>query len=157
MTKLPNNARLGLTLYFKSPSLGEIIFIDADASPNDDGEVELLAEGIAELTRRWCAALNRKRKVKDFRPATRAEVVAYVQRQDSVNQRRTAAKPPRRSTSAASVPRTASAGGVRYMLRELGSRYLAIPQRALAALRSQPRSRLPEGRRGYTASPLRMT
>ena len=56
MTKLPDNARLGLTLYFKSPSLGQIMFVDVDASPDDDGEVELLPEGIAELSRRWCAA-----------------------------------------------------------------------------------------------------
>jgi hypothetical protein len=43
-------------------------------------------------------------------------------------------------------PRAASASGVRYRLRELSSRYLAIPQRALAALRSPPRSRSPERR-----------
>jgi hypothetical protein len=47
------------------------MFIDIDASPDDDGEVQLLPEGIAELSRRWCAALNRRRNVKDFRPATR--------------------------------------------------------------------------------------
>jgi hypothetical protein len=139
MTKLPDNARLGLTLYFKSPSLGQIMFVDVDASPDDDGEVELLPEGIAELSRRWCAALNRRRRVRDFRPATRAEVAAYFQQQDSVDQRRAVAKPARRSTSAASASRPAPAGGVRYRLRELSSRYLDMPQRALAALRSQPR------------------
>jgi hypothetical protein len=48
MTKLPDNARLGLTLYFKSPSLGQIMFVDVDASPDDDGEVELLPEDIHE-------------------------------------------------------------------------------------------------------------
>jgi hypothetical protein len=36
---------------------------------------------------------------------------------------------------------------VRYRLRELSSRYFGLPQLALAALRSQPRSRLPEWRR----------
>jgi hypothetical protein len=136
VAKLPNNARLGLTLYFKSASLGQIMFIDIDASPDDDGEVQLLPEGIAELSRRWCAALNRRRNVKDFRPATREEVVAYVQRKDSVDQRRAVAKTARRSTSAASAPRATPASGVRYRLRELSSRYLAMPQRALAALRS---------------------
>jgi hypothetical protein len=105
MTKLPDNARLGLTLYFKSPSLGQIMFVDVDASPDDDGEVELLPEGIAELSRRWCVALNRRRRVRDFRPATRDEVAAYAQRQDSVGQRWAVAKPARRSTSAASAPR----------------------------------------------------
>jgi hypothetical protein len=139
--KFPGNARLELTLYFKSPSLGKIMFIDVDASPDDDGEVERLSEGIAELSRRWCVALNRRRKVGDFRPATRAEAVAYIQRQDGVNQQRTAAKPVRRSASAASVATTAWAGRVRYGLRELSSRYLAMRQRALSALRSRPRSR----------------
>jgi hypothetical protein len=139
MTKLPDNARLGLTLYFKSPSLGQIMFVDVDASPDDDGEVELLPEGIAELSRRWCATLNRRRRVRDFRPATRDEVAAYVQRQDSVDQRRAVAQSARRLTSAASAPRPAPAGGVRYRLRELSSRYLDMPQRALAALRSRPR------------------
>ena len=144
MAKLPDNTRLGLTLYFKSPSLGQIMFIDVDASPDDDGEVQLLPEGIAELSRRWCAALNRRRNVKDFRPATREEVVAYVQRQDSVDRRRAVAKTARRSTSVASAPRATPASGVRYKLRELSSRYLAMPQRALAALRSQQRSWSPE-------------
>ena len=144
MTKLPDNARLGLTLYFKSPSLGQIMFVDVDASPEDDGEVELLPEGIAELSRRWCAALNRTRRVRDFHPATREEVVAYVQRQDGVDQRRAVAKPARRSTSAASDPRAAPASDVRFRLRELSSRYLVMPQRALAALRSRPRSWSPE-------------
>jgi hypothetical protein len=147
MTKLPDDARLGLTLYFKSPSLGQIMFVDVDASPDDNGEVKLLPEGIAELSRRWCAALNRRRKVQDFRPATREEVVAYVQRQDGVDQRRAVAKTARRSTSAGSVPRAAPASGVRFRLRELSSRYLAMPQRALAALRSRPRSGSPERRR----------
>jgi hypothetical protein len=147
MTKLPDNARLGLTLYFKSPSLGQIMFVDVDASPDDDGEVELLPEGIAELSRRWCAALNRRRRVRDFRPATRDEVAAYVQRQDSLDQRRAVAKPARRLISAASPPRPAPAGGVRYRLRELSSRYLDMPQRALAALRSRPRAWSPERRR----------
>jgi hypothetical protein len=147
MTKLPDNARLGLTLYFKSPSLGQIMFIDVDASPDDDGEVELLPEGIAELSRRWCAALNRRRRVRDFRSATREEVVAYFQRQDSVDQRRAVAKTARRSTSAPSAPRATLAGGVRFGLRELSSRYLDMPQRALAALRSRPRPWSPELRR----------
>jgi hypothetical protein len=147
MTKLPDNARLGLTLYFKSPSLGQIMFVDVDASPDDDGEVELLPEGIAELSRRWCAALNRRRRVRDFRPATREEVVAYVQRQDGVDQRRAVAKLARRSTSAASAPRAMPASDVRFRLRELSSRYLAMPQRALAALRSRPRSWSPQRRR----------
>jgi hypothetical protein len=147
VAKLPDNTRLGLTLYFKSPSLGQIMFIDVDASPDDDGEVQLLPEGIAELSRRWCAALNRKRNVRDFRPATREEVVAYVQRQDRMDQRRALAKPAPRSTSTASAPRARPAGGVRYKLRELSSRYLAMPQRALAALRSRPRSWSPERRR----------
>jgi hypothetical protein len=147
MTKLPDNARLGLTLYFRSPSLSQTTFVDVDASPDDDGEVELLPEGIAELSRRWCAALNRRHKVKDFRPATRDEVVVHVQRHDGVTQRRAAAKPARRLTSAASALGAASASGVQYRLRELSSRYLAIPQRALAALRSPPRARLPERRR----------
>jgi hypothetical protein len=147
VAKLPDNTRLGLTLYFKSPSLGQIMFTDVDASPDDDGEVQLLPEGIAELSRRWCAALNRRRNVKDFRPATREEVVAYVQRQDCVDQRRAVAKTARRSTSVASAPRATPASGVRYRLRELSSRYLAMPQRALAALRSRPRSWSPERRR----------
>jgi hypothetical protein len=127
MTKLPDNARLGLTLYFKSPSLGQIRFIDVDASPEHGGGVELLPEGIAELTTRWCGALNRMRKVKDFRPATRAEVLAHVERHDSVGQRRVTAEFARRSTGAASAPRTASAGGVRYRLRELGGCYFGMP------------------------------
>jgi hypothetical protein len=63
--KFPGNARLGLTFFFKSPSRGKIVTIDVDASPDDDCEVELLSEGIAELTRRWCGALNRMHKVKD--------------------------------------------------------------------------------------------
>jgi hypothetical protein len=138
MTKLPDNARLGLTLYFKSPSLGQITFIDVDASPEDGGEVELLPQGIAELSRRWCATLNRTHKVRDFRPAIRKEVVAYVQRHDSVDRRCAAAKPAWHSTSAASAPGMASASGVRHKLGELGSRYFGMPQRALAALRSRP-------------------
>jgi hypothetical protein len=142
--KLPDNARLGSTLYFKSPSLGKIMFIQVDVTPDDDGEVELLPEGMAELTRRWCVALNRMRNVKDFRPATREEVVAHVHRH-GVEQGRAIAKPTRRLTRAASAPRAASANGVRYRLRELGSRYFGVPQRALAALRS--RSRLPQRRR----------
>jgi hypothetical protein len=83
MMKFPDNARLGLTLYFTSPSLGKIMFVEVDASPDDDGELELLPEGIAVLTTRWCAALNRSRGVGDFRPATREEVVAGVRRHDS--------------------------------------------------------------------------
>jgi hypothetical protein len=43
--RLPGNARLGSTLYFKSPSLGEIMFIDVDITPDDDSEIELLPEG----------------------------------------------------------------------------------------------------------------
>jgi hypothetical protein len=147
MTKFPDNARLGLTLYLKSPSLGEIKSVDVAVSPDDDGEVEVLSEGIAELTRRWCAALNRTRKVTDFRPATRNEVVAHIRRHGSVDQGRAAAKPPRRPASA---PRAALASSVRYRLLELSSRYLAIPRRALAALRSQPWSWSPERRRGYS-------
>jgi hypothetical protein len=126
--KLPENARLGSTLYFRSPSLGEIMFIDVDVTPDDDGEVELLPEGIAELTRRWCVALNRRRKVKDFRPAMREEVVVHVQRRDGVDHRRAAAKPMLRLTRAASVVRAVSADGVRYRLRELSSRYFDVPQ-----------------------------
>jgi hypothetical protein len=145
--KLPDNARLGSTLYFKSPSLGKITFIDVDVTPDDDGEVELLPEGIAELTKRWCIALNRMRNVKDFRPATREEVFALDRRHDSVDQGRAVAKPTRRVTRAASAPRAASTNGVRYRLRELSSRYFGVPQRVLAALRSRPRSRLPERRR----------
>jgi hypothetical protein len=83
LMKLPGNARLGLTLYFRSPSLGKIMFIEVDASPDDKGEVELLSEGIAELTSRWCITLNRLRGVRDFRPATREEVVADARRSDS--------------------------------------------------------------------------
>jgi hypothetical protein len=142
--KLPQNARLGSTLYFKSPSLGEIMFIDVDVTPGDDGEVELLPEGIAELTRRWCVALNRRRKVKDFRPATREEVVARLLRREGVDHRQAAAKPTRRLTRAAPAVRAASANSVRYRLRELGSRYFAMPRRALAALRPRPRSQLPD-------------
>jgi hypothetical protein len=48
----PSNACLELTLYFKSPSLGKIMFIAVDASPDDNSEVERLPEGIAELTKR---------------------------------------------------------------------------------------------------------
>jgi hypothetical protein len=142
MAKFPDNACLGLRLYFKSPSLGQIKVIDVDATPDDDGEVELLSDGIAELTRRWCAALNRMRKVNDFRPATREEVGAFVRRQYSVDKRRTAPKPAPRSTSAVPLSGVTSA-----KLRELSSHYLGIPQRALAALRSPPRSRLVERRR----------
>jgi hypothetical protein len=142
MATLPDNACLGLRLYFKSPSLGQIKVIDVDATPDDDGEVELLSYGIAELTRRWCAALNRMRKVNDFRPATREEVGAFVRRQYSMDQRRTAPKPAPRSTSAVHLSGAASA-----KLRELSSRYLGMPQRALAALRSPPRSRLVDRRR----------
>jgi hypothetical protein len=86
--KLPDNARLALTLYFKSPSLGKIMFVDVDASPEIDGEVALLSEGSVELTRRWCAALNRRRNVRDFRPATREEIIACVRRHDGAHRRR---------------------------------------------------------------------
>ena len=86
------NARLELTLYFKSPSLGKIMFIAVDASPDDISEVERWPEGIAELIKRWCAALNRRRGVKDFRPATREEVVAFVRQRISVHQVRAAAQ-----------------------------------------------------------------
>jgi hypothetical protein len=144
--KLPGNARLGSTLYFKSPSLGEITFIDVDVTPDDNGEVALLPEGIVELTRRWCAALNRMRNVKDFRPATRREVTAYVQRPDGVDQERVAAQNAQRSTRAASAPSVASGNGVRYILRKLESLYFGMQQRALAALRSRPRSWVPERR-----------
>jgi hypothetical protein len=142
--KLPDNARLALTLYFKSPSLGKIVVIDVDASPDDDGEVERFSEGIAELTRRWCAALNGMHKVKDFRPETRMEVGTYLQRRDYVDRGRTVGKSTRGSISAALGPRAASASSVRNSLRELGSRYFAMPRRALAVLRSRPRSRSPE-------------
>jgi hypothetical protein len=146
MTKFPDNARLGLTLYFKSPVLGEIMFVDVDASPDDGGEVELLPQDIAVLTRRWCTALNRMHRVKDFRPATRKEIVAYIHRHNGVDRGRGVAKPARRSTSAA-VLRAASAGGMRRKWRELSSRYFGISQLALAALRSTPRARLPAWRR----------
>ena len=141
--KLPGNARLGSTLYFKSPSLGEIMFIDVDVTPDDDGEVELLPEGIAELTERWCVALNRIRKVKDFRPATREEVPACVQRYSGVDPGRAPAMPMRRLLRATSAPRAASANGLRYRLGELSGRYFGMSQRALAALRPRPRSRWP--------------
>jgi hypothetical protein len=103
-------------------------------------------EGIAELTRHWCVALNRMQKVKDFRPATRLEVADFVQRHDSVDRGGAAAKPARRVTRKESAPDAASANGVRYKLRELGSRYFGMSQRALAALRSRPRSGLPKRR-----------
>jgi hypothetical protein len=128
----PENARLGLTLYFKSPSLGKMMFIGVDASPDDGGEVEQLPEGIAELTRRWRAALNRMHKVKDFRAATREEVVACLQQHHSIGSGRAAIKPTRRSRSAAPTPRAASASGMQRRLRELSTRYLARPRRALA-------------------------
>jgi hypothetical protein len=147
MMKLPDNARLASTLYFKSPSLGKIMFVDVDVTPDDDGEVEPLPAGIAELNRRWCIALNRMRKVKDFRPATWEEIVARVQRHNGADPGRVAAKPTRRLTRAASPPGTASANGMRHRLRELGSRYFRMPRRALAALRSRPQSQLPEQRR----------
>jgi hypothetical protein len=90
--QLPGNARLGLTLYFKSPALGRVMFIEVDASPGDDGEVGPLSEGVAELTTRWCATLNRMRGVRDFRPATREEVVADLRhRYGDRPKRRTAA------------------------------------------------------------------
>jgi hypothetical protein len=91
MMKFPGNARLELTLYFKSPSLRKIMFIAVDASPDDNSEVERLPEGIAELTKRWCAALNRRRGVNDFRPAMREEILAFVQQHTSVDQARAAA------------------------------------------------------------------
>jgi hypothetical protein len=144
--KLPDNARLGSTLYFKSPSLGEMMFVDVDVTPDDYGAVELLPEGITELTGRWCVALNRTRKVKDFRPATREEVATYVQRRQSVDQERASARPTQRLTRAASPPRAVPANGVRDRLREFSSRYLGMPRRALAALRSSSRSRLSERR-----------
>jgi hypothetical protein len=112
------------------------VLIDVDASPDDDGGVERLPEGIAELTGRWCAALNGMNKVRDFRPATRVEVGDYLQRHDGVDRGRTVGKPTRRSVSAAFAARTASARDVRYRLRELGSRYFGMPRRALAVLRS---------------------
>jgi hypothetical protein len=114
--RLPGNARLGSTLYFKSPSLGEIMFIDVDVTPDEDGEVELLPEGIAELTARWCVPLNRMRKVRDFRPATREEVPVCVQRHNGVNPGRAHAMSMRRLARATSAPRGASANGVRYRL-----------------------------------------
>jgi hypothetical protein len=141
--RLPGNARLGSTLYFKSPSLGEIMFIDVDVTPDEDGEVELLPEGIAELTARWCVALNRMRKVRDFRPATPEEVPICVHRHNGVNPGRADAMSMRRLARGTSAPRGASANGVRYRLRELSGRYFGMPQRAFAAFRSRPRSRWP--------------
>jgi hypothetical protein len=93
MRKFPGNARLGLTLFFKSPSLNKILFTELDASPEDDRQLAMLPEGIAQLTHRWCVALNRSRRVNDFRPATREEVLAYynIPRRDSVEQGRAAA------------------------------------------------------------------
>jgi hypothetical protein len=93
MRKFPGNARLGLTLFFKSPSLNKIMFTEIDASPDDDRELAMLPEGIAGLNRRWCAALNRSRRVNDFRPATREEVLAYynIPRRDSAERGRAAA------------------------------------------------------------------
>jgi hypothetical protein len=93
MRKFPENARLGLTLFFRSPSLNKIMFAEVDASPVDDRQLAMLPEGIAELTTRWCVALNRSRGVNDFRPATREEVHAYynIRRRDSVEQGRAAA------------------------------------------------------------------
>jgi hypothetical protein len=93
MRKFPDNARVGLTLFFKSPSLGKILFAEIDASPDNDRELAMLSEGIAELTTRWCLALNRSRRVNDFRPATKEEVLAYYdpRRRDSVAQARAAA------------------------------------------------------------------
>jgi hypothetical protein len=143
MMKLPGNARLGSTLYFRSPSLGEIMFIDIDITPDDDGEVELLPEGIAELTARWCVALNRIRRVKDFRPATPEEVPSCVQRYSGVDPGRTPATSMRRVARATSTRPAVPANGVRYRLRELSSRYFDMSQRAFAALRSRPRSRWP--------------
>jgi hypothetical protein len=113
-----------------------------DVTPDDDGEVELLPEGIAELTRRWCVALNRVRKVEDFRPATREEVPACVQRHIGIDLGQ-APMPVRRVARATSAPRAASANGVRYRLRELSSRYFGMSQRVLAALLPRPRSRWP--------------
>jgi hypothetical protein len=142
VAKLSDNACLGLRLYFRSPSLGQITVIDVDATPNSGGEVELLSDGIVELNRRWCAALNRRRKVKDFRPATREEIGAYIRRQHGLNDRRAAAKlAPRSTNAAAGAPLAASAGGIRRRLRELSGSYLRMSQRALAALRSQAQSR----------------
>ena len=141
--RLPGNARLGSTLYFKSPSLGEIMFIDVDITPDDDSEIELLPEGIAELTERWCVALNRMRKVKDFRPATREEVPSCVQRYRGVDPRRASAMPMQRLPRATSARRAALADGVHYRLRELSGRYFGMSQRMLAALRLRPRSRWP--------------
>jgi hypothetical protein len=91
MMKFPCNAHLELTLYFKSPSLGKIMFIAVDASPDDMSECERLAEGIAELTKRWCIALNRRRGVHDFRAATRQEIVAFVRQHNVDHQTRAAA------------------------------------------------------------------
>ncbi len=139
MAKLSDNACLGLRLYFRSPSLGQITIIDVDVTPDADGEVELMSDGIAELNRRWCAALNRRRKVRDFRPATREEIGAYVRRQHGLNLRRAAATPDQNAATA--VPLVASATALRHRFRELGSRYLRMSQRALAAFRSQPQSR----------------
>jgi hypothetical protein len=87
------------------------------------------------------------RKVKDFRPATREEIVAHLRRHNGADPGRAAAKPTRRSARTASPPGRTSANGVRHRLRELGSRYFRMPQRALATLRSRTRSRLPKQRR----------
>jgi hypothetical protein len=46
--QLPDNARRELKLYFRSPSLGRMMFNEVDASPEQGGEVELLSESVAE-------------------------------------------------------------------------------------------------------------
>jgi hypothetical protein len=68
-------------------------FTELDASPEDDCQLAMLPEGIAQLTHRWCVALNRSRRVNDFRLATREEVLAYynIHRRDSAEPRRAAA------------------------------------------------------------------
>jgi hypothetical protein len=139
VARLSDNACLGLRLYFKSPSLCQITVIDVDATPDAGCEVELMSDGIAVLTRRRCAALNRRRKVKDFRPATREEIGAYVRRQHGLNQGRAAAT--RDQNAATAVPLIASATALRHRFRELSNRYLQMSQRALAASKSQPQSR----------------
>ena len=139
----PGSARLEATLYFKSRSLGELIFVEVDLTPSENGELEMLAEGIAELSRRWCAALNRMRKVNDFRPATLEEVPSCVPQHGGLDQRHAPARPIQPLARPTSAPRASSANRVRYRFGELSRRYLGMSQRAFDALRSRRRSRWP--------------
>jgi hypothetical protein len=87
----PSNACLELALYFNRLHWERLCSFAVDASPDDNSEVERLPEGIAELTKRWCAALNRRRGTNELRPATRQEVIAFVRQRNSVHQARAAA------------------------------------------------------------------